>query len=186
MSPSARPFIESTEEAIVLTLFDLANHLQRRGELLASAARLTTQQWLVLLQIAGDPNFPAAPRAMLGSEIALARGVSRATISVVISALRRRGLIAEKVDSSDARRRLLTITGEGAAAIAQIQPARRAANVRLLAHLGKRDRERLLRALRGCLGTLWVIQEDEHASAARARLSARAPGRRQNRSRPRR
>jgi hypothetical protein len=58
--PRALPGTASVEESIVLTLFDLSNHLGKLGEGLAGRAGLTTQQWLLLLQVAGDPNFPAA------------------------------------------------------------------------------------------------------------------------------
>ncbi len=155
----------STEEAIVLTLFDLVNHLQRGGETLAAVAQLTTQQWLALLQIAGDPNFPSRGRAMLASEIAHARGVSRATLSVQIAALRRRGLIEERPDPDDARRRFLAITERGREVVTSIEPSRRAANQRLLAHLGTPERERFLGYLRGCLEVLWTARDVGAVSA---------------------
>ena len=76
----------------------------RRGERLAAEAGLTTQQWIVLLQIAGDPNFPGAPRrrpvGVLPSEIAAARGVSRATVSAIVSALLERGLVEQIADDT--------------------------------------------------------------------------------------
>jgi len=45
----------------VLSVLDLSNQLGKLGEGLAAHAGLTTQQWLVLLQVAGDPNFHALP-----------------------------------------------------------------------------------------------------------------------------
>jgi DNA-binding MarR family transcriptional regulator len=148
----------AVEEAIVLALFDLANQLVRRGDALAATAGLTTQQWLVLLQISGDPNFrdPAGQAgAPLPSEIARARGVTRATVSAVIAALKRRGLIQEQVDDADGRRRRLAVTAAGHAVIEQIQPLRRAANRRLLAGLDRDQRRALLRGLESCLDVLW-------------------------------
>ncbi len=172
----------TVEESIVLTLFDLANQLVRRGDRLAAVAGLTTQQWLVLLQVAGDPNFPSTgPKGagpLLASDIARARGVTRATVSVVISALRRRGLVTERADPSDARRRFLALTPEGAAVLAAIQPVREAANRRLLARLGHRDRAQFLRCLVACLDELWDLHEAEQGAVARVRLTrgGRSPG----------
>lgn len=164
----------TTEETIVLTLFDLANHLARRGEQLAGQAQLTTQQWLVLLQIAGDPNFPGGGSTVLASEIARARGVSRATVSVTLAALRSQGLISDEPDPEDARRRRLALTAAGAAAIESIEPARRAANQRLLASLAPRDRERFLWFLRSCLDVLWEIHEDRQTERKKRGLTSRS------------
>ncbi len=139
----------------MLAIFDLANHLQRRGEGIAASAGLTTQQWLVLLQIAGDPNFPAvahdAEHRVLASDIARVRGVSRATISAVIAALRKRGLIDDRADPEDRRRRYLTITGAGAELLAQLDPRRRSANRRLLSGFSREERTLLLELIRRCL-----------------------------------
>ncbi|MBA3498827.1 MAG: MarR family transcriptional regulator [Deltaproteobacteria bacterium] len=163
------------EESLVLALFDLANHLQRRGERLAAVAGLTTQQWLVLLQIAGDPNFPSSAHdeahRVLASDIARARGVSRATISAVITSLKKRGLIREDADPADRRRRYLAITRAGADTLEAIEPDRRAANQRLLRGFDQTDRKRMLDYLERCLGVLWDVREDEQLSAARARLA---------------
>ncbi|MBL9015972.1 MAG: MarR family transcriptional regulator [Myxococcales bacterium] len=143
------------EEAVVLAVFDLANHLQRRGEALAATGGLTTQQWLVLLQIAGDPNFPERAHddehRVLASDIARVRGVSRATVSAVIGALRGRGLVEEQADPDDRRKRYLTITSAGAALIEELDPHRRAANRRLFSGFTREERAQLLHLLRRCL-----------------------------------
>ncbi len=148
----------TTEESIVHVLFDLANHLARRGERLAGQAGLTTQQWIVLLQIAGDPNFPGAPArrpaGILPSEIASARGVSRATVSAVVAQLTQRGLIEQVADDADLRRRRLVPTAAGQRVLAELAPVRRAANRRLFARLGAAERAELLRLLRGALASL--------------------------------
>lgn len=162
--PAAAPALpDGVEEAIVLALFDLANQLVRRGDELAAAAGLTTQQWLVLLHVAGDPNFPSragrATTPVLPSEIARVRGVSRATVSAVVAALRRRGLITDAPDPADGRRRQLALTDRGAEAIAQIQPLRRAANQRLLAAVAPAARAQFLRYLTACLDQLWDARE---------------------------
>jgi DNA-binding MarR family transcriptional regulator len=150
------------EESIVLALLDLANHLEREGERLARTASLTTPQWLVLLHIAGDPSLPAPPgdrappeRGVLASDIADARGVSRASISVVVSSLLRRGLARQIPDPRDRRRRCLVLTTAGHRAVRRIEPLRRDANRRLLRDLNRTQRRELLDRLEACLRTLW-------------------------------
>lgn len=158
------------EEAVVLALFDLANHVTRRGERLAALAGVTTQQWLVLLQVARDPNFHTASGptgGVLASEIARARGVTRASVSAVVSGLKDLGLITEEADPEDGRRRRLTLTAAGADAIERVEPIRRAANDRLLAALDARERTRFLQYLEICLDTLADLGREEAAARPR-------------------
>lgn len=162
-----RPRSALVGEEIVLTLFDLANHLQKRGERIARRGGLTTREWLLLLQVSGDPSFPGGPchdgRAggPLPSAIAEARGVSRANISGLLRSLLRRGLVRQVAGARDRRQRGLRLTGKGRRALSAIQPVRRRANRLLLARLGAAERRRLRDSLRTCLGT--VLEEREEA-----------------------
>ncbi len=152
---------ESTEESLILTLLDLANHLTRNGERIARQEGLTAQQWLLLLQIAGDPNFPRAGTtaeagtAVLGSTIAAARGVSRPTISALVSSLVQKGLVAQAEEPGDRRQKALRATPAGLAVLARIEPERRRANQGLLARFEASEIELVLRILRSCLDALW-------------------------------
>jgi len=163
------------EERLVLVLFDLANHLQKGGERMAAEAGLTTLQWLVLLQIAGDPNFTSARSAsdqpLLSSEIARERGLSKATISAVVGALKEHGYVREEKDPKDGRRRRLVVTAEGARAVDKLEPLRQAANRRLVADLSPVERERFLDYLERCLAVLWTAHEDDRLALAQSRLA---------------
>ncbi len=141
-----------------MALFNLSNQLGKLGEGLAARAGLTTQQWLVLLQVAGDPNFPvhhgqAARRrgGVLASEIALARGVSRASVSTLIAQLAGKGLLRQESEAGDRRRKRLTMTAKGRATLARLDSGRRRANRSLLRELKVRERAVLLESLRACL-----------------------------------
>ena len=154
-------FTESTEESLILTLLDLANHLTRNGERIAQQEGLTAQQWLLLLQIAGDPNFPGlgataeAGAAVLASTIATARGVSRPTISALVGSLVQKGLVSQAEEPGDRRQKALRATPAGLAALARIEPARRRANKALLACFEPSEISLVLRVLRSCLDALW-------------------------------
>lgn len=167
------------EESVVLALFDLVNHLNRRGEQLAALAGLTTQQWLVLLQIAADPNFPTATptteQRVLASDIARVRGVSRPTISTIIAVLKARGFVVETPDEVDGRRRWLEITPAGIDALAVIEQPRREANLRLLGGLSPADRRRFLAMLEHCLALLTEAREDEQLALRKVRRGTRRP-----------
>ena len=140
------------EQAIVLTLLDLANHLNRNAERLARLGGLTAQQWLLLRHVArrshGDES---AEGGVLASDIALARGVSRSNVSALLAGLLDRGLVRQIEDPHDRRRRKLVPTPAGLRALEEIEPARQAANRELLRPLDVAERAMLLSSLQRCL-----------------------------------
>lgn len=162
--PRRPAFSRTTEDSIVLTLFDIANELGKLGDGLASQAGLTTQQWLMLLQIAGDPNFavpkdrpPPGGAGIMASDIARARGVTRANVSILVAQLLRMGLVSQEEQPQDRRRKHLTVTETGRKALAAIESARHEANQNLFKSLGTNERRQLLRSLRACLDRLWLV-----------------------------
>ncbi len=154
-------YTESTEESLILTVLDLANHLTRNGERIAQQEGLTAQQWLLLLQIAGDPNFPMlgapaeAPKAVLASTIATARGVSRPTISALVGSLVQKGLVSQAEEPGDRRQKALCATPAGLAVLARIEPVRHRSNKALLAGFEPSELSLVMRILRSCLDALW-------------------------------
>jgi DNA-binding MarR family transcriptional regulator len=164
-SPRLPRLTRTTEDSIVLTLFDIANELGKLGDGLASQAGLTTQQWLLLLQIAGDPNFATPPdsppregQGIMASEVARDRGVSRANVSMLVAQLLRMGLVVQAEQPEDRRRKQLILTEAGRKALAGIQAARHEANENLFASLSPAQRTQLLRSLRACLERLWLVE----------------------------
>jgi DNA-binding MarR family transcriptional regulator len=177
-----RPLLLSrtTEDSIVLTLFDIANELGKLGEGVSSRAGLTTQQWLMLLQIAGDPNF-AAPKdgparhgpGVMASDIARARGVSRANVSILVAQLLKMGLVGQEEQPGDRRRKHLTVTHAGRSALADIESARHEANQNLFAGLTPAERRQLLRSLHACLERLWLVDRSGGVGRAPAQTARR-------------
>lgn len=161
----APQFTRTVEDSVVLMLFDIANELGKLGDGVSSRAGLTTQQWLMLLQIAGDPNFAVPAGAptrrgpgVMASEIARSRGVSRANVSTLVSQLLRKGMVRQAESPHDRRRKHLTVTDAGREALADIESARHEANQRLFASITPTERRRLLRALRAILEQLWRVE----------------------------
>jgi len=155
-------FETSIEESLILTLFDVVNYMTKNSEIMALEGGLTVQQWLVLLQIAGDPCFPtpvepghSRPNRMLASEIANARGVSRPNISALVAVLLRKGLVQQHDDPVDRRRKYLSITDEGLLALEQIEPVRRKVNTTLFADFSADEMEIASQFLHRLLVKLW-------------------------------
>ncbi len=173
--PHGSGIAESTKESLILTLLDLANHLTRSGERIAQREGLTAQQWLLLLQIAGDPNFPCLGAsagegtAVLASNIATARGVSRPSISALVSSLVVKGLVSQTEEPGDRRQKALIATPAGLEALDRIEPERHRANKALLAGFESSEIALVLSVLRSCLDALWSAGLSE---AERQRLSS--------------
>ena len=140
--------------------------MTKNSELMALEGGLTVQQWLVLLQIAGDPSFPkpaepghSKPNRVFASEIAQARGVSRPNISALVAVLLRKGLVRQHDDPVDRRRKYLSITNKGLRALEQIEPVRRQVNTTLFVDFSADEMEVAGQFLQRLLTRLWH-QED--------------------------
>jgi MarR family transcriptional regulator, transcriptional regulator for hemolysin len=165
--PSPRIHLDpAPEESLILTLLDVANHLTRKAEELAQRAGLTAQQWLVLLQVAGDPNFGGDGERLvngrvLASDIAAARGVSRAHISALVASLLKKGMIRQTQDVADRRRKWLEITESGASALESIEGIRRTSNRQLFDSTGEAKVNEVLGTLEDLRSTLADQRENQ-------------------------
>lgn len=163
----------SPEETFILILFDLVNHLTKNGEKLVQLEGLTVQQWLLMLQIAGDPNFSnpedATGPAVLASTIASARGVSRPSISSLVTSLVQKGLVAQGEDPADRRQKTLRLTRAGSEALRRLEPRRRRANAKLLQEFSDRELTAVLRVLGRCLDALRALAPGAGGAGSRMR-----------------
>lgn len=138
------------EDSIVLMLFDLVNHLTKKGRVMAERSDLTVQQWNLLLQVAEEPSFPqmnghrVMDSEVTASAIAEARGVSRASVSAQVTALVRNGMLKQSDGPQDRRRKCLQITASGRAAVEHIEPERRRSNGQLFEGCATAELESLL------------------------------------------
>ena len=74
--------------------------------------------------------------------------LDRSSVAELASRMADRGLIQRRRDSSDARKRLLRITAEGASTLAEVAPYVRRVGDQLLAPLDSGERARFLDYLR--------------------------------------
>ena len=154
------------EESLIITLFDVVNYLTKNSETIALQGGLTVQQWLVLLQIADDSQFPQPvprPRSPAAgthaSEIAEARGVSRPAISSLVAALLRKGLVQQRENPEDRRRKTLHITSKGLSALEKIEPLRQNVNATFFRDFSESEMTVVHSFLRRWLARLWHLEE---------------------------
>lgn len=156
---------KSIEETLILSVLEFSQKLKQNGDKLTQQFGITTQQWLVLLHLADDPNIPFLNRnqhekAMMASELAESLNVSRPNITNLINALLTKGLISQVEDNLDRRRKRLILTKKGQSILDKIEPHRKKANTELFAHLSKKNQKDLLDSIQGCIEKLIRITKE--------------------------
>ena len=107
----------------------------------AEASGVTPVQYAALQTVANQPGIDQ--RSLAG-----AVGLDTSTVASVIDRLETRGLLARSLSPDDRRVRLLALTAEGEAVLAQVQPAMQRTQERILAPLSKSERADFMRMLR--------------------------------------
>ena len=155
---------KSIEESIVLSIFDLSNQLKKIGDEVYQKVGLTTQQWLILLHLANNPNLPFFKREkhkkdLMASELADSLNVSRANITNLINVLLEKGLIKQVEDNEDRRKKRLKLTKKGIALVEDTQPNRFAVIKYLTEGFNEEEKKTFLLFLEACMNKL--VNEDE-------------------------
>ncbi|OJJ19568.1 hypothetical protein BKI52_22435 [marine bacterium AO1-C] len=150
---------ETVEESLVLTIIELAAQMTKRGDLLTQELGITTQQWLILLYIHGDPNIPflnsqRMKEGVFAKDIAEALDVSKPNIANLVNILSQKGLITQIEDPIDRRRKRLKITDKGIEVIERMEQKRQEANQTMFAALDQNERLEMLQLLHACLRKL--------------------------------
>ncbi len=151
-----------------LDLETLPGHYIRRLQQIAVAIflqetephGLTPVQYSALQGVVNDPGVDQ--RTLAG-----AIGFDTSTIGSVIDRLESRGLVLRNTSPFDKRVRLLTLTDDGRALLAEVVPAMRRAQSRMLEPLPEADRAEFMRMLR----TLVVANNDSSRAPSDPRES---------------
>ena len=141
---------KNLESSLFQHLLEFADQMKRGGDSLLFEYGITSQQWLILLHLANDPNLPFFQqrnfeRPVLASELAGFFNVSRANITNLINVLSEKKLIMQVSDSQDRRRKLLQLSEEGRELVQKLEPLRKAANENLFASFSPEEKELFLR-----------------------------------------
>jgi DNA-binding MarR family transcriptional regulator len=150
---------ETVEESLVLTIIELAAQMTKKGDVLTQELGITTQQWLILLYIYGDPNIPflnsqRMKEGVFAKDIAEALDVSKPNIANLVNILSQKKLISQIEDPIDRRRKRLKITERGIEVISQMEQKRIDANQAMFGSLNQSERVEMLQLLHACLRKL--------------------------------
>jgi DNA-binding MarR family transcriptional regulator len=150
---------KTVEASIVMTLLNITDTILKNGDIICQRFGITTQQWLVLLHLAADPNIAFIEESnvvhpIFASDLASALNVSRPNITNLVTTLTEKGLIDQILDRTDRRKKFLTLTLDGRKVLEAIEPFRYRANERLLTQLSAEQRLQMLDYLRSSAETL--------------------------------
>ncbi len=156
-----KPFIlqKTVEESIVMSLLNLADTINKRGDGHCQHFGITTQQYLIMLYLAGDPNIEYIEenrnsRPIVASELAEAMNVSRPNITNVLNLLIMKNLVEQVREKADWRKKSLILTDAGWALLEKMEPFRKRTNRCLLAHLSEEDKNAFLHCVQKSLDLL--------------------------------
>ncbi len=140
---------KNQESAIVSGVLRLANLLRKRGDVICQQFGVTTQQWLILLHLAKDPNLyldnePTDAQPIVAADLADILSVSRPNITNLINSLIEKGLVRQVENSKDRRQKYLILTTEGLNVVNSIEPFRQKANKKLLAQFSTQEKKDIL------------------------------------------
>jgi DNA-binding MarR family transcriptional regulator len=145
--------------SLIFHVIRFSETIRKHGDLLTQQYGITTQQWLILLLLAKDPNIiylqeHPQEKPMLAKELADAMNVSRANITNLLNVLLRKKLIIQTEDGFDKRRKRLVLTKEGEKVVDALEGPRHKSNARLFSKFSKEEKDTFIEFIRTSLALL--------------------------------
>jgi DNA-binding MarR family transcriptional regulator len=142
--------------SVIFHVIRLSETWKKNGDMITKKYGITTQQWLILLLLANDPNIiylqeNPQEKPLMAKELADAMNVSRANITNLINVLLKKKLIVQVADEADKRRKRLVLSKAGEKVVASLEVERTEKNNKLLNSFSKSDKESFIRFIKTCL-----------------------------------
>jgi DNA-binding MarR family transcriptional regulator len=150
---------KSINASVIFHAIKFSETWKKNGDALTKQFGITTQQWIILLLLANDPNFVYANKnktqtTMVANELADALNVSRPNITNLLNVLIKKKLIIQEEDKKDKRRKILTVTKEGKKIIAALEKIRHQKNAQVLSAFSNEDKEGFIGFIKTCLSAM--------------------------------
>ena len=154
----------NTNASLLYHVIKLADTWRKNGDRLTEQYGITTQQWIILLFLANDPNIiylqqNPKPKPMMAMELAQALQVSRANITNMINVLLAKKLILQLEDEEDRRCKRLQLSAEGAAVVSALEPVRQKNNEKQFACFSEEEKLSFIKFISTCLQTMKVHED---------------------------
>ncbi|HJV19864.1 MAG TPA: MarR family transcriptional regulator [Sediminibacterium sp.] len=127
---------KNLDASVIFHIVKFSETWKRNNEAITAKYGITTQQWLIMLLLAKDPNilyfrYISHKKPMMAKEIADALNVSRANVTNLLNILIQKKLIIRQEDAADARRKRLLLSRLGIKLINQMEKERSCYNKRI-------------------------------------------------------
>jgi DNA-binding MarR family transcriptional regulator len=148
--------------SLIFHIIRFSETIRKHGDVLTQQYGITTQQWLILLLLAKDPNIiylqeNPQEKPMLAKELADAMNVSRVNITNLLNVLLRKKLIRQVADDDDKRRKRLTLTPKGEEVVMALEGPRHKRNQRLFGSFSTDQKDEMIAFVKKCL---FMLRQD--------------------------
>jgi DNA-binding MarR family transcriptional regulator len=145
--------------SVIFHAIQFSETWKKNGDLLTKQFGITTQQWIILLLLAKDPNFvylqkDHEQKKLVAKEIADILNVSRANITNLLNVLIQKKLITQQEDQEDKRRKILTLTKAGVQVVEGLEKIRHPKNATVMSKFSKQEKEAFIQFIKSCLVAL--------------------------------
>lgn len=146
---------KSLDASLLFSIINLTSQIRLRGDLIYKFAGITTQQYVILLHLARDPNIPFIENGhfddgMYASELAASLKVSRPGVTNLLKTLIQKDLVMQVEDDKDRRKKLLKLTAASRQLMNELEPIRREANTAFLSQFSDDEKEQFLSFIERC------------------------------------
>jgi DNA-binding MarR family transcriptional regulator len=152
--------IKKTINASVIShIIKFNETIRKDGDVLTREFGITTQQWLIMLLLANDPNVVylqenPQEQPLLAKELADALNVSRANITNLLNILIEKQLVKQSYDKEDRRRKRLILTPKGEDIIRKLEVVKQEKNSILLDRFTDEEKLQVIAFIDKCLKVL--------------------------------
>ena len=138
---------QNTNSTLIHLFLETADRLRSIGDKVGKPEGITTQQWVILLHLAGDDNMSylqnnKQEKPLMAKELAEALHTSRANITNLVNVLIGKSLVIQVADNLDRRRKRLRLSPEGQRVVKRLEKQRNQHNDWLLT--GFEEKEKLV------------------------------------------
>ena len=146
---------KSLDASLLFSIINLTSQIRLRGDLIYKFAGITTQQYVILLHLARDPNIPFIENGdfeegMYASELAASLKVSRPGVTNLLKTLMQKDLVAQVEDKHDRRKKRLKLTKASRQLMSELEPIRKAANAAFLSQFSDKEKEQFMSFIERC------------------------------------
>ena len=169
---------KTLDASLLFSIIDLTSQIRLRGDLIYKFANITTQQYVVLLHLANDPNIPYIEKGdfnkgMLASELADSMRISRPGMTNLLKILIQKGLVNQSEDVLDRRRKRLKLSEEGEQLILEMEPLRKEANGAFLNQFNDKEKKQFIKLIeRGAVYAKDQLENPEALTLMHERIFA--------------